>query len=226
MMRLAAVVFDFDGIILDSETAEFESHRLVYERCGVELTPEEWCGQIGVWVEGHEHVWCRRLRERSDRAPDPAAFKAEQSRLFREIVAREPMRGICRLLDDLQVAAVPLAVASTSPTRWVLPSLERLGLRDRFAAVVTADDVQRRKPAPDAYLEAARRLVVEPSRTVAVEDSGPGIAAAIAAGMRAVAIPHWLTERHDLTRATLRVTHAGELTVEILEQLIRTPDPT
>src|SRR5215471_4614796 len=102
--RLAAVVFDFDGVILDSETAEFESHRLIYERCGAELTPEEWCGQIGMWVEGHEDVWSQRLRERSDHAPDMEAFKTEQSRLFREIVAREPMRGIRRLVDDLNAA--------------------------------------------------------------------------------------------------------------------------
>lgn len=64
------------------------------------------------------------------------------------------------------------------------------------------------KPAPDVYLEAARRLRVDPARSIAIEDSGPGIAAAKAAGMKVVAIPHWLTERHDLSAADLRVTHA------------------
>ncbi len=75
--RLAAVVFDFDGVILDSETAEFESHRLIYERCGAVLTPEEWCDQIGVWTEGHEHFWSDRLRKQFDRAPDPRAQGAD-----------------------------------------------------------------------------------------------------------------------------------------------------
>ena len=77
---------------------------------------------------------------------------------------------------------------------------ERLGLRALFGAIVTGDDVVRRKPAPDVYLEAARRLGADPARSIALEDSGPGIAAARAAGMKTIAIPHWLTERHDLDR--------------------------
>jgi HAD superfamily hydrolase (TIGR01509 family) len=216
-------MFDFDGVIVDSETAEYESHRLIFERCGTVLTPEEWCHQIGVWAEDHEHVWCRRLRERSDRAPDPDAFKSEQSRLFRQLLPREPMRGICQLLDALAEAGVPVAIASTAPARWVEPAVERLGLAGRFVAIVTANDVARRKPAPDVYLEAARRLEVEPRRAVAIEDSGPGIASATGAGMRTVAIPHWLTERHDLAGATLRVAHAGELTIDVLDRIINSP---
>jgi HAD superfamily hydrolase (TIGR01509 family) len=217
----AAVVFDFDGVILDSETAEFESHRLIYARCGVPLTPAEWCDQIGIWVEGHEDRWATRLRELSDQAPaSSAAFKAEQHRLFQEIVAREPMRGIRALVDALWEAGVPLAVASTSPARWVVSAVGRLNLSARFHTIVTADDVARRKPAPDVYLEAARRLRAEPARSVAIEDSGPGIAAATAAGMKTVAIPHWLTETHDLTPATLRVAHAGELTLAVLRELV------
>ena len=220
MVALAAVVFDFDGIILDSETAEFESHRRIYERCGVPLTPREWCDQIGIWVEGHEDRWSVRLAELSSSAPDPAAFKAEQHQLFREILAREPMRGIRELLDALQAARVPTAIASTAPSRWVASAVAELALSDYFQTIVTADDVRRRKPAPDAYLEAARRLGADPARSVAIEDSGPGIAAATAAGMKAVAIPHWLTESHDLGPATLRVAHAGELSIELLEDLV------
>jgi HAD superfamily hydrolase (TIGR01509 family) len=218
---LAAVVFDFDGVILDSETAEFESHRLIYERCGVPLTPAEWCDQIGIWVEGHEDRWATRLRELSDQAPpSSASFKEEQHRLFQEIVAREPMRGVRALIEALAAEGVPLAIASTAPARWVIPSVDRLGLAGRFQTIVTAHDVQRRKPAPDVYLEAARRLQVDPARSVAIEDSGPGIAAATAAGFKTVAIPHWLTETHDLAPATLRVAHAGELSLAVLQELV------
>jgi HAD superfamily hydrolase (TIGR01509 family) len=219
-LSLKAVVFDFDGIILDSETAEYESHRLIFERCGAALTPDEWCHQIGLWEEGHERRWAMRLREASMSAPDPEAFRAEQHRLFQEVVAYEPMRGIRELVDALVGAGVPTAIASTSPERWVVPALERLGLRGRFTAIVTGDEVARRKPAPDVYLEAARRLDAEPRASVAIEDSGPGIEAALAAGMRTVAIPHWLTERHDLSRAHLRVAHAGELSLEVLDRMV------
>src|SRR5947209_7739244 len=78
MSGLMAVIFDFDGVILDSETTEFEAHRLMYEQCGVALTPDEWCDQIGVWVDGHAGRWFKRLSELSDRAPDLRTFEAEK----------------------------------------------------------------------------------------------------------------------------------------------------
>jgi HAD superfamily hydrolase (TIGR01509 family) len=218
---LAAVVFDFDGVILDSETPEYESHRRIFEQYGVPLTVEEWCDQIGVWVEHHEQRWHAQLCERTTRAPGWPAFEAEKHRLFQELVPLAPMRGIVNLLDALAARAVPLAIASTAPASWVVAAVERLGLQDRFQAIVTAYDVPRRKPAPDAYLEAARRIGVDPVRSVAIEDSGPGIASARAAGLKTVAIPHWLTERHDLAAADLRVAHAGEITLDVLEGLIR-----
>jgi HAD superfamily hydrolase (TIGR01509 family) len=214
-----AVIFDFDGIILDSETSEFESHRRIYERCGVALTTAEWCDQIGLWAEGHDERWFLQLCERSSHAPDRAAYHAEKRRIFDEVVPGAPMRGIGELLTALAVAGVPIAIASTSPASWVVPAAERIGVRPLFRAIVTGDEVARRKPAPDVYLEAARRLGVDPARSIAIEDSGPGIAAARAAGMKTVAIPHWLTEHHDLTGVDLRVAHAGELTLDRLALL-------
>lgn len=221
MPQLAAVVFDFDGVILDSESAEFESHRRIFERHGVPLTTEEWCDQIGVWVEEHERRWCATLNERCGVAMEYETFKAEQRRIFHEVLSAEPMRGVRDLLDALADAGVPTAVASTSSARWVVPAVERLGLADRFRTIVTANDVARRKPAPDVYLEATRRLGADPRRSVAIEDSGPGIASATAAGLSTVAIPHWLTVSHDLAPARLRVAHAGELTIDVLEDLVR-----
>jgi HAD superfamily hydrolase (TIGR01509 family) len=175
--RLAAVVFDFDGIVLDSETPEYESHRRLFESCGVPLTVEEWCGQIGVWAQGHDEGWAAQLCERTASAPTREFYLAEKRRIFREVMPREPMRGIPELLDAIGAAGVPTAIASTSPSRWVVPAVEALGLAGRFAAIVTGDDVRRRKPAPDVYLEAARRVGADPSRSVAIEDSSPGIQA-------------------------------------------------
>ena len=114
---------------------------------------------------------------------------------------------------------MPIAIASSSPARWVVPAAERIGVRSLFGAIVTGDEVALRKPAPDVYLEAARRLGVDPARSIAIEDSAPGLAAARAAGMKTVAIPHWLTERHDLSGADLIVAHAGELTLARLATL-------
>jgi HAD superfamily hydrolase (TIGR01509 family) len=223
MPGVAAVIFDFDGIVLDSETPEYESHRRIYERCGVTLTVDEWCGVIGTWSEGHDEQWFNRLCAQSADAPDRDAYFHERRRIFEEIVPAAPMRGVQQLLTTLRQARIPAAIASSAPARWVVGAVDRLGLRPLLDAVVTGDEVARRKPAPDVYLEAARRLGVDPRRSIAIEDSSPGIAAARAAGMKAVAIPHWLTERHDLSGAALTVAHAGELTIERLAQLVTRP---
>jgi HAD superfamily hydrolase (TIGR01509 family) len=219
-VSLAAVIFDFDGVVLDSETPEYESHRRIYERCGVPLTVDEWCGAIGLWTEGHDDQRFVRLCEQTTSAPAREAYHAERGRIFASLVPSEPMRGVRELLLALHDANVPAAIASTAPSRWVVPSAERIGIRSLFRAVVTGDEVARRKPAPDVYLEAARRLGVDPARSIAIEDSGPGIAAAHAAGMKTVAIPHWLTQGHDLRLADLRVGHAGELTLARLAALV------
>ena len=220
MRRLAAVVFDFDGIVLDSETPEYESHRRIYERCGVPLTVEDWCGAIGIWTEGHDERRFETLCARASAAPTRDDYFAERQRIFQALLPPEPMRGIRELLVALDAAGIPAAIASTSPARWVVPAAERIGVRSLFEAIVTGDEVRRRKPAPDVYLEAARRLGVAPADAVAIEDSGPGVTAARAAGMTVVAIPHRLTASHDLTAAHLEVAHAGELAVERLKSLV------
>jgi HAD superfamily hydrolase (TIGR01509 family) len=220
VVSLAAVIFDFDGIVIDSETPEYESHRRIFERHGVPLTTDEWCDQIGVWTEGHDERWFRELCARAAQAPDHDAYHAEKRRIFDEVVPSEPMPGIRELAVALAEASIPAAIASSSPASWVVRATERLGMRGLFSAIVTGDEVTRRKPAPDSYLEAARRLGVDPRRSIAIEDSGPGIAAARAAGMKTVAIPHWLTAGHDLSGADLRVANAGELTIARLTALL------
>jgi putative hydrolase of the HAD superfamily len=215
------VIFDFDGIVLDSETPEYESHRRIYERCGVTLTVDQWCGVIGMWSAGHDEQWFTGLCAQSADAPDREAYFAERRRIFEEILPAGPMRGVHELLTLLREAGIPAAIASSAPADWVVNAVERLGIRSLFDAVVTGDDVAHRKPAPDVYLAAAHRLGVDARRSIALEDSAPGIMAARAAGMKAVAIPHWLTERHDLSGADLTVAHAGELTLERLAALYR-----
>jgi HAD superfamily hydrolase (TIGR01509 family) len=220
MRALSAVVFDFDGVVLDTETAVFESYRQLFHRCGASLSVDEWCGQVGIYPEHGDRQWLALLQERGRVLMDAETFEAEKRKLFDALVASEPMRGIPDLLASLRSEGIPTAIASTSPARWVLTAVSRLGLDAQFDAIVTADDVARRKPEPDVYVEAARRLGADPARTVAIEDSATGLAAARAAGMKAVAIPHWLTEQHDLDAAHLRVRHAGELTVRTLEALV------
>ena len=212
------VIFDFDGTILDSETAEYESHRRVFSDFGVDLTADEWCTGIGIVQP--DTIWWNRLCERSPRPPEWQHFRDATRRYFDEHVKMEPMPGITALVGGLVAAGIPRAVASAASTRWVTRALDAIALTPSFDAIVTGDQVARTKPAPDVYLEAARRLRLQPERCVAIEDSGPGLAAARAAGMRTIVIPHPLNQRtHDFNGADLHVGSAAELTLERLREL-------
>jgi HAD superfamily hydrolase (TIGR01509 family) len=218
---LAAVVFDFDGVIFDSETPEFESHRRIFERCGAILTVDDWCDEIGVWSGDWAQRWHQRLGALTAGAPTLDDYEAEKRRIFAELLPADPMVGIAALLDLLEGEGVPFGIASSSPARWVVPAATRLGIASRMRTIVTADDVTRRKPEPDLYLEALKRLGAPADRSVAIEDSAPGVAAAVAAGLWTIAIPHVLTAGHDLSRAHLQVPSATGLSLALLDQLVR-----
>ena len=216
-----AVIFDFDGTILDSESAEFQSHRRFCADHGVELSEEEWSTGIGR-VQPSTHWWewlCARL----ETPPTYDRFRETTRRYFREHVRMEPMPGITALVGALVAAGVPRGVASAASSNWVFRALADLQLAPSFDVIVTGDQVAQPKPAPDVYLEAARRLGMTTDRCIAIEDSGPGLAAARAAGMRTIAIPHALNRRrHDFDGADLHVASAAELTLDRLRDLVQT----
>lgn len=213
-----AVIFDFDGTIVDSESAEFQSHHRFFAEHGVKLTEQEWCTGIGL-VQPETHWW-EWLCARAARPPSYARFKEATRQYFREHVKMEPMPGIAALVGALVAAGIPRGIASAASSRWVLKALADMALAPLFGAIVTGDQVAQPKPAPDVYLEAAARLGLAPHRCVAIEDSGPGLAAARAAGMRTVAIPHRLNRhRHDFAAADLHLHSAAELSVARLRDL-------
>jgi HAD superfamily hydrolase (TIGR01509 family) len=213
-----AVIFDFDGLIVDSETPEFEAHRQIFAEHGVTLTAEEWLEEVGSYEPNRN--WFERLGRRLGRDLDHAALREEKRRRFWQVVIMEPMPGIRRLLDALTTATVPLALASSSELSWIGRATQMLDVARCFRTIVTGNDVQRRKPDPEPYLLAARRLGIPPARCVAIEDSEHGLRAAQAAGMKTVVIPNWLTEMQDLSGAHLRVRSAEELDVGRLARLV------
>lgn len=212
-----AVVFDFDGLIVDSETPEFEAHRQIFAEHGVELTAEEWRGEVGIWSATRN--WFAKLGEIIGRPVDSNALREEKRRRFWRVIKMEPLPGVRALLDELHAATVPLALASSAEASWINRATAELDVTRYFRTIVTGDDVTPRKPHPEGYLLAAHRLGIAPDRCVAIEDSQPGIVAAKAAGMKAIAIPNWLTAEHDLDAADLRVASAAELSMAVLAKL-------
>jgi HAD superfamily hydrolase (TIGR01509 family) len=207
-MRLpGALVLDFDGLILDTETCTYDAVVDIFRDHGLELDLARWQAILGTADRPH---WTEWLADELGRSVDREALVArrEETRLA-AMVTLPPCAGVEDLLAAADKAGVPCAVASSSSAAWVVPHLERLGLRDWFAAVVTSDDVggdpRRTKPAPDLFLAAAQSVGQPPERCVALEDSPNGVLAAKAAGMAVVAVPGPMTAGLDFAAADLVV---------------------
>jgi HAD superfamily hydrolase (TIGR01509 family) len=219
MRGVDALVFDFDGLILDTELPIYTAWCVLFEDHGARPpTIEEWAAEIGT-VGGLDLPGM--LVERATRPVDLTEAdvwrRGHRDLLLAEQQARP---GVEAWLTEAEAAGLGIGIASSSEAEWVLPLLERIGLHTRFPYVVNAGGPLRPKPAPDVYLEACARLEVDPAHALAIEDSPNGIAAAKAAGLRCVAVPHELTETLDLSAADLRLTSLAECSLaEAIERL-------
>jgi HAD superfamily hydrolase (TIGR01509 family) len=210
---IRALVFDFDGLILETETPAYETWAEVYREHGQELPLDRWfdyIGREGGWFDAADHL-AALVGEGFDRDAARARRDARKTEL---IAALDVMVGVREYVADAKRLGLRLAVASSSSRAWVLGHLERLRLHAEWDAVRTRDDVAQTKPAPDLYLAAVEALGVAPNEAVAFEDSMNGIAAARAAGLRCVAVPNALTAGMDLSRADLRLTSLAETSLE------------
>jgi HAD superfamily hydrolase (TIGR01509 family) len=196
-----AAVFDFDGVICDTEWPEFEASRLAFAEQGVVITTEDWSHTIG-------HSWDAVWAELGDRHGhlDLVALRAVRKTIHHDLIAVQPaLPGVVDRLDEADALGIALTIASNSDHAWVDTNLRRLGLRDRFRSLHTIDTVANGKPAPDPYLAACAAVDADPQRSVAIEDSATGVASAVAAGLFTVAVPHALTASHDVSSADLVV---------------------
>lgn len=198
-LPIDAVVFDFDGLIIDSETPIFRATAAALAEQGLVLTVPGWATVVGHGEADSFQALQRAVGGEIDREAYEVAYAA-QDRSWHETEPALP--GVADLFAALAEDGIPCGVASSSSSRWVEGHLDRLGLRHLVSAVATADRVGgRSKPAPDTYLLACADLGADPARSVALEDSAPGIAAARAAGLTVVAVPSHITRHTDLSAA-------------------------
>jgi HAD superfamily hydrolase (TIGR01509 family) len=198
-LRIDAVIFDMDGVLLDSEPLHDEVARAVLAECGVTtVSPDLY---VGMTTLDSFTVICREFALSQDPAELDARYAARVIPLLR--ARARPLPGVPDVPRALRARGLRLAVASSSRMDVIEATLDGLGVGGLFDAIVSAVDVPRGKPAPDVFLEAARRLAVPPETCVVIEDSERGVQAARAAGMRCVAIPCSVTRAHDFHGATL-----------------------
>jgi HAD superfamily hydrolase (TIGR01509 family) len=213
-----AVIFDFDGLIIDSETPLFDIWARIYAERGQQLSMDEWQHALGTQggFDPYTHL-ATKLAEEVDRASLAAYVTDEHWRLCGE---QPLLPGVRERLVEARDLGLGAAVASSSPSAWVQPWLDTHDLMPLLQAVCTRDDVRKVKPAPDLFLAAAARLGVPAAECLVFEDSPNGIRAAHAAGMRVVAIPNTLTRTLPLPDPHLTLGSLDELTLPaILERL-------
>jgi HAD superfamily hydrolase (TIGR01509 family) len=194
----AAIVFDFDGLIVDTETPGFISWQEIYEEFGATLRVEDWRHATG-YVGGFDpaiHLE-KILGRRLDWSP---ILPRREARNWELTVQASALPGIKELMDAAKGRRLRIGVASNSGNGWVEDGLQRLG--------------------PDIYLKTVQTLQVDPAYAVALEDSEPGCRAAKLAGLKAVAIPNRFSERQDLSIADLIVKSATELNLDRLAGLV------
>jgi HAD superfamily hydrolase (TIGR01509 family) len=212
-MAARPIVFDCDGVLLDTEAGWTRAETELFARYGRGYGDEEKRRLIGLALPEA----AKRFEEMLDQPGRATELLDEVIELVAEDFSRgvEPMAGSVELLDDLK-GTRPMAVASNSYRRLVDLSLKVSGFDGLFDVVITGDEIEQPKPAPDIYLEACRRLGVEPADTVAIEDSPSGVAAAKAAGLFVIGIPY--LARLELPDADLQ---AGSLEVEAVREALR-----
>jgi HAD superfamily hydrolase (TIGR01509 family) len=216
MTSAVGVIFDFDGVIVDSEALQHRAYNQVLRRFGVSVDKEEY---------GREWIAAGLGPEHAVRTYGLPATPTELRRLkdpiyhllLREEAALVP--GARSALERLS-AAFPVALATNSNRQDTSFVLERFGLQGHFAVVVTREQYERPKPAPDAFATAAARLGLPAARCVVIEDAYKGVVAAAEAGCRCIAFPHDYTANNDVSRATMVVRSLDELTVSLVESLV------
>jgi len=216
---IQALIFDFDGLILDTETPEFVCWQNIYREHGFELPIEEW-GKI-VGGSGHsdfdaaEHL--AHLLSSSQMAQgrlDPDSLRARNRFESHNIIMRQgPLPGVKEYLEDAKRLGLKLAIASSSHHAWVDDHAKRIGVFDYFDHVIAADDVGlgRTKPNPDLFLTALSRVKVPKEAAIVFEDSPNGVKAANRAGIFVVAVPNSVTSALALDGADLIIKSLSEM---------------
>ena len=197
---LKAIVFDFDGTVVDTESAVYTAWRELYESHGGKLPLEQWVEVVG--APGQLFDPYEELESQIGTSLDRRALEPQRRSRELELVAAErPRPGVLELLEASRARGIKIGLATNSRSNWAEMHLEALGIRHYFEVVATADDVEVGKPDPAMYALAAERLGVRPEDALAIEDSPSGALGAVRAGLVCLVVPSPLTRQLEFRMA-------------------------
>jgi HAD superfamily hydrolase (TIGR01509 family) len=209
-MPVELLIFDFDGLIIDTETPDLESWREIFAEFGCDLPLDVWAHCIGAAPNVFDP--CAYLEKLLGRPVDRDQILARRRRRYYDLVERQPvLPGVSQYLEDAPRLGLRCTVASSAPRAWVAGHLERLNLLDQFCCIKCSDEIPMAKPHPALFLAVLEATGVPAPRAVALEDSPNGIAAAGAAGIFCVAVPNPVTASLGLDGADLLVKSLEEV---------------
>ncbi|MDX1378159.1 MAG: HAD family phosphatase [Anaerolineales bacterium] len=215
---IKALIFDFDGLILDTESPEVDTWNRIYQEHGFEFPFDEWVQTVGGFgtsnFDAADHI-AILSQGRLDSASIRARHRSESDALA---LKNSIMPGVADYLHEAKRLGIKLGIASSSQHAWVDMHAKRLGIFDHFDTIVCSDDVGvgRTKPHPDLYLLALKQLQVQKNEALVFEDSPNGIKAANRAGIFVVAVPNPVTSRLNIQNANLILSTLSDLSLSEL----------
>ena len=219
-MAIQALIFDFDGLILDTETPMRRSWMEIYEAAEMYVSDDAWAALLGSSSEPEAAY--ELLEQHLGTSVDRKALQIVRMHHELELLESQvPLPGVVDRIAEAQTAGLKLAVASSSEHDWVEGLLGKHGLIEAFDAIVCAEDVASTKPAPDLFLKALELLELPAEAALVFEDSLHGVAAAKAAGIYVIAVPNQVTQCLDFSEANRRIDSLADHT---LDDLVRSAE--
>lgn len=212
---IEAVVFDFDGLIFDTETPEYQSWSEVYQEFGAELSLDIWSAWIGSDSSGFNPY--DYLEELTGKTVNRAEVRSLRRHKYESLTGNADLRpGVRDYIGSAKDMGLEIGLASSSSRNWVVSHLERFSLLSYFDCVRTRDNVRFSKPDPELYIQAMECLQVSPDHSIAFEDSPNGALAAKRAGMLCVVVPNELTRSLKFPQIEYRLESMEQLSLSTL----------
>ena len=215
---IKAVIFDFDGLIFDTETYELESYQSIYKKYNVEFPLQRWYESIGsnFVFDPYEKLI------HSDTKLDKNEICKERTAIFEDsILKKSPRDGVINYFEQAKELGLKVALASSSSKKWIYRFLDELDLEKYFDLICTADDVSEVKPNPELYLKVLEHFGIQPNEAVVFEDSPNGSLAAIRANIPCVVVPNATTQNLVFDhQVAIRINSMAEIELpELLQKL-------